>query len=113
MRPKLTEERLAEPKPILSEISKIDKSGIVIINFHPAEVWVPKEWRQIFIPEEREKLNEKVQLAYQEFSRQFLSASFFKESDELDQDVFTYELVEFSPGGLQIQLYFSEPLLVS
>ena len=56
----MTEERLAEPKPILSEISKIDKSGIVIIDFHPAEVWVPKEWRQIFIPEEREKLNEKV-----------------------------------------------------
>lgn len=84
MRPLTTEDRFAQPDPIVTEISRIDQGGTVFITFDPAEVYVPDDWQKIFQVEERAKLEEKTQAVYKELASQFLAATFFKESDELD-----------------------------
>lgn len=51
----------SEEKPIFAYLSSINEIGTITIEFDPPEVFVPKNWREIFVQEHRTNLTLKEQ----------------------------------------------------
>ena len=61
-----TEQEILEEVEIEASLTKITAAGEVFIDFSPAIVIVPNDWRRLWNIEEREKMSLKDREAYEE-----------------------------------------------
>ena len=88
IRPRNSDEPVIEP--MKAYVSEIDKVGKVTIKYSPPEAVVPDQWQQIFDPEERNKLPDAERKAIEAKIPQYFDVRFRKNSDETDQDYFSF-----------------------
>ena len=69
---------------ITARLIEIDHGGTVTIGFDPPEVFVPEEWKVIFIESHRTNLTVEERRSYREFSDNVFNVSFIKLSEEPD-----------------------------
>lgn len=108
----LTEEHdgLESIEPVLSNI---DANGGVKLGFVPPIVAVPNNWATLFSLEERESMPPADREVFEKDLIKIMNVQFEQNSEEIAQKFFYSELVDFTPDGIQINLNFSDPLLIS
>ena len=85
----------------------------MFIGFQPEIVAVPNDWDVLWSEKERNKMSWQDREEFEERLLDILHVQFVKNSEEVGQKYFASNLTNFSESGIEINLNFSDPLLIS
>ena len=87
--------------------------GTAYLDFSPSIVAVPNDWERLWSLEEREKMSLKKRETFEEELKQIMHVEFIHNTDEEPQRYLMSNLTSFTSWGIDINLNFSDPILVS
>lgn len=86
---------------------------MVFLDYSPSIVLVPNDWDRLWSLEEREKLSLRDRETFEEELLKIMHVQFIHNSDEEPQRYLMSNLTAFTSYGININLNFSDPVLVS
>lgn len=93
-------------------LDTVERSGKITLAFVPPKAYVPNSWSKLQ-SEDLSKMNDDEKKVYNALMAELVSFKFIQKSDEAPQERFGARVMNFTSVYMEIQLDFSEPLLVS
>ena len=87
--------------------------GTTFFDFSPSIVAVPNDWDRLWSLEERDKMSLEKRETFEEELKRILHVEFIHNTDEEPQRYLMSNLTKFTNSGININLNFSDPILVS
>ena len=87
--------------------------GTTFFDFSPSIVAVPNDWDRLWSLEERDKMSLEKRETFEEELKRIMHVEFIHNTDEEPQRYLMSNLTKFTNSGININLNFSDPILVS